>query len=98
MASAPHVPMHGSMHLLLMHDLVGLHSVFSVHSGRQPMYGSPKYSFMHVQMALSHFALAPHGDGSHGLYVVGGSSRSIISIHCVNGSPVKCGRHVQLGI
>lgn len=49
-------------------------------------------------MALSQIELLPHGLGSHGLYAGFGSGFSIISKHRVNGSPVKRGKHVQIGI
>lgn len=35
-ACIPHVPMHGSTHLFLIHALFLLQSVFRIHSGRQP--------------------------------------------------------------
>lgn len=69
-ALRPQVPGHGSLHLLLMHVLDLSQSVFKTHSGRQLVYGSPKYSgkqeqdpapFLSLQIAL-----APHGDGLHG--------------------------------
>ena len=42
LASCPQIPMHGSMQRKLIHALFGEQSVFMVHSGRQPEYGSPK--------------------------------------------------------
>lgn len=66
----PHTPGHGSLHLLFVHAFDLSHSEFWTHSGRQPVYGSPKYSgkqehepilFCSLQMAF-----APHGEGLHG--------------------------------
>lgn len=45
-------------------------SEFVTHSGRQLVYGSPKYSGKHMQepapLRSLQIALAPHGDGLHG--------------------------------
>lgn len=40
-AIGPHVPGHGSWHLLRIQDLLGTQSVLTVHSGRHPSYGFP---------------------------------------------------------
>lgn len=46
------------------------HSEFCTHSGRQPVYGSPKYSGKHehdpAPLRSLHTALLPQGDGLHG--------------------------------
>ena len=47
LAFCPHVPGHGSRHLLRMQVWSRLHSVFSTHSGRQASYGLPTYSGEH---------------------------------------------------
>jgi len=47
LAFCPHVPGHGSRHLLRMQAWSLLHSVFSTHSGRQASYGLPTYSGEH---------------------------------------------------
>ena len=47
LAFCPHVPGHGSRHLLRMQAWSRLHSVFSTHSGRQASYGLPTYSGEH---------------------------------------------------
>lgn len=65
-AFVPHVPLHGSSHLFLMHALFIGQSVFKIHSGRHPEYGSPWYSLIHVHLPLLHNAFGPHGDGLHG--------------------------------
>jgi len=49
-----------------MHALIMGQSVFKIHSGRQPEYGSPWYSLKHEQIPLLHNAFDPHGDGLHG--------------------------------
>jgi hypothetical protein len=50
----PHVPGQGSAHLFRIHALSLEQSVLSTHSGRQPEYGSPWYSGMHVQTPSRH--------------------------------------------
>jgi len=62
----PHVPGQGSTHLFRMHALSVEQSVLSTHSGRQPTYGSPKYSGKQIQMPLLHWAFGPQGDLLHG--------------------------------
>lgn len=66
----PHVPGHGLRHLLFRHALFLAQSVFSTHSGLQPVYGSPKYSGKHVQEPAPflslHSAFEPQGDGLQG--------------------------------
>lgn len=41
-AFKPQTPGHGSLHLLFKHALSRGQSLFVTHSGRQPLYGSPK--------------------------------------------------------
>lgn len=69
-ALIPHDPGHGSLHLLLEHALLRSQSEFETHSGRHPVYGSPKYSGKQehepTPFLSLHNALAPHGDGLHG--------------------------------
>jgi len=69
-ALSPHVPGHGSLHLLFAHAFVRSQSAFVTHSGLHPVYGSPKYSGRQTQEPAPFFsrqiALAPHGDGLHG--------------------------------
>lgn len=76
-ALIPHAPGHGSLHLLLEHALLRSQSEFDTHSGRQPVYGSPKYSGKQEQDPIPlrslHKAFAPHGDGLHGF---GGGSEA----------------------
>ena len=70
-AFRPHVPGHGSLHLLLTQARSLGQSVFSTHSGRQPVYGSPKYSGKHTHepapLRSLQTAFAPQGDGLQGL-------------------------------
>jgi hypothetical protein len=70
-ALRPHTPGQGSTHLLLLQALFLAQSEFVTHSGRQPAYGSPKYSGRQTQdpapFLSLHKALAPQGDGLHGL-------------------------------
>lgn len=66
MANVPQEPGHGSMHLLRRQALLDGHSSFNVHSGRQPAYGSPWYSGMHVQTPSLQLAFGPHGFGQQG--------------------------------
>lgn len=61
----PQTPGHGSLHLFLIQASCKGHSLFIVHSGRHIWYGSPWYSGKHVQIPSVHWALAPHGEGSH---------------------------------
>lgn len=69
-ALAPHVPGHGSIHLLFIQALLVIQSVFTIHSGRQPSYGLPKYSGKHVHEPAPccslQIALTPQGDGTQG--------------------------------
>lgn len=58
------------MHFKLLHALFGEQSVFIVHSGRQPTYGSPRYCGKHEQIPSLHTVFGPQGDGLHG-FVVG---------------------------
>lgn len=78
-ALIPQVPGQGSLHLLFEQALLRSQSELETHSGRQPVYGSPKYSGKQVQeptpfLSLQ-IALAPHGEGLHGLG--GGSGISV---------------------
>ena len=70
-AFIPQVPGQGSTHLLLTQALLRSQSELVTHSGRQPLYGSPKYSGKHAHdpapFLSLHTALAPQGDGLHGL-------------------------------
>lgn len=54
-----------------MQDLSRGQSLFTTHSGRQPLYGSPKYSGKHVQepapLRSWHSALGPQGEGTQGV-------------------------------
>lgn len=77
-ALIPHAPGQGSLHLLLEQALLRSQSELDTHSGRQPVYGSPKYSgkqaheptpFLSLQRAL-----APQGEGLQGFG--GGSDTS----------------------
>lgn len=77
----PHVPGQGSLHLLFKHAFDLSQSAFITHSGRQPVYGSPKYSGKQEQEPAPfrslHMALAPQGDGLQGILgpSVGGTKR-----------------------
>lgn len=59
-----------------MHALLTGQSVFKIHSGRQPAYGSPWYSLKHVQIPLLHTVFDPHGDGLHGSVYCGSGARN----------------------
>lgn len=48
------VPGQGSTHLFRMQARSRGQSVLSTHSGRQPVYGSPWYSGIHVQIPSLH--------------------------------------------
>lgn len=65
-----HVPGHGSIHLLFKQAFVGEQSVLTIHSGRHPSYGFPKYSGRQVQdpapFCSLQIAFAPQGLGIHG--------------------------------
>lgn len=69
-AFKPHVPGHGSTHLLFTQALLRSQSELTTHSGRHPVYGSPKYSGRQVQEPAPprtlQIAFAPHGEGSQG--------------------------------
>jgi len=69
-----------------MHVLSVGQSELSTHSGRQPSYGLPWYSSIHLQAAAPfrsiHSAFGPHGDGWHGF---GGSS--CCGTHCTKALP-----------
>lgn len=56
--------------MLLTHALSLGQSVFKMHSGRQPVYGSPKYSGKHTHEPAPFLSLqtafAPQGDGWQG--------------------------------
>lgn len=59
------------MHLFLMQALSAEQSELRTHSGRQPSYGFPWYPSKQEHAPAPslwlHTALAPHGDGSHGV-------------------------------
>lgn len=59
------------MHLLFKQALVRSQSELVTHSGLHPVYGSPKYSGRQAHEPAPflslHIALAPHGDGLHGV-------------------------------
>lgn len=86
-AYAPHIPGHGSRHLLFMQALSLGHSLFNTHSGLHPVYGSPVYSGIHEQdpaLFLSlQIAFAPHGDGLQGSFgtSAGGATIKYGKIH-----------------
>lgn len=65
-AFRPQVFGHGSTHLLRIHVLVVGQSVLTIHSGLQPLYGSPLYSGIQVQVPALHTAFTPQGEGLHG--------------------------------
>ena len=65
-ALLPQIPGHGSRHLLREQANSREQSLLRTHSGRQPMYGSPKYSGKQEQTPFSQRAFAPHGDKAHG--------------------------------
>lgn len=70
-ALMPQAPGHGSLHLLFEQALLRSQSEFDTHSGRHPVYGSPKYSGKHEQEPTPflslHNAFAPQGEGLQGL-------------------------------
>lgn len=65
------MPGHGSAHLFPMHALLYGQSEFRVHSGLHPSYGLPIKSGKQVQepalLSSLHWALAPQGEGEHGV-------------------------------
>lgn len=70
-ALMPHACAHGSWHFVLMQAILGAHSLFARHSGRQ-LGGAPINSGIHWHEGVSPFEgwqieLGPHGDGWHGL-------------------------------
>ena len=80
LALMPHVPRQGSTHLFSEQAIFRGQSEFRTHSGRQPLYGSPKRpdGHVHVHRPLDDFAVAlgPQGLGlqTSGLGVTGLSS------------------------
>lgn len=70
-ALIPQVPGQGSLHLLFKQAFERSQSAFMTHSGRQPVYGSPKYSGRQVHdpapFLSLHKAFAPHGEGLQGI-------------------------------
>lgn len=95
-----HVPGHGSWHLFCWQTLSELQSVLTVHSGRHPSYGLPKYPGGHIQdpawLCSLQMALLPHGDGVHGFVL---SIRKASSIRQpTKGSPVEPGGHIHIGV
>lgn len=83
LALTPQVPGHGSIHLLFTHALFLGQSVFKTHSGRQPVYGSPKYSDKQTHdpapLRSLQSAFAPQGDGSQGFC---GNSVGCVTTRC----------------
>lgn len=47
------------MHLLFPQTLFFGHSILKTHSGRHPLYGSPKYSGRHVHLFSKQIAFGP---------------------------------------
>lgn len=80
-AYCPHVPGHGSLHLLFIHALLDWHSEFTIHSGLHPSYGLPKKSGKQEQdpapFCSLQIAFMPHGDGSHGFKYSWGTGSAI---------------------
>lgn len=102
----PHVPGHGSTHLLRMHALFRAQSEFKTHSGRHPEYGSPWYSGKQEQIPLLHKAFGPHGEGLQGSSNSGSFSGTIYDFileivlldrkkNCLRGG--GCGRQLVNG-
>lgn len=85
-AFIPQVPGHGSLHLLLVQALLRSQSEFDTHSGRHPVYGSPKYSGKHEHAPIPfrslQIAFAPHGEGLQGFG--GGSGISVMHVFIIN--------------
>lgn len=73
----PQVPGQGSKHLLPIQALSRGHSLFSTHSGLQPLYGSPWNSGKHEQTPFSHNVFGPHGVGLQGFVFAGGAENQI---------------------
>ena len=77
----PQVPGQGSIHLFCEQAKVLIQSELTVHSGRQPEYGSPKYSLLQVQTQVlprtDESALDPHGFGLQGS--LGGGGAEIVN-------------------
>lgn len=94
----PQVFGHGSAHLLLMQALSGAHSDETTHSGRH-CGGDPIYPGAQEHTAwpalLRQLLDGPQGDGEHGLNC---SVVRKISRHWKNGSPVRPGGHVHVGL
>lgn len=72
MALFPQIPVHGLIHLFLIHAFSAEHSVLNIHSGLHPLYGSPWYSGKQLHKPSTHFVLGPHGEGLHGSILDGG--------------------------
>lgn len=53
-------------------------SLFSTHSGRHPLYGSPWYSGIQVHIPSLQRAFKPHGDGLHRSSLTGSMASEII--------------------
>lgn len=68
LASNPHEPGHGSLHLCWIHACWAGHSLLKTHSGRQ-FGGAPIKFSKHEQAGLPEiiwqFEFGPHGDGTH---------------------------------
>lgn len=75
------MPGQGSIHLDLTQALFLGHSLLSTHSGLQPLYGSPRYSGLHVHIPLLHKALEPQGEGLQGSVSTGATERKRVKTH-----------------
>ena len=66
LALTPQVLAQGSWHRLSRQASFPSHSELRMHSGLHPVWGSPRYPFMHLQLTeepssrISHWALKPH--------------------------------------
>jgi hypothetical protein len=80
-AAWPQVPGQGSTQRWFTHARVRWQSEFIVHSGRHPVYGSPKKLVRQEQAPSRHSALGPHGDGLQGSLGGGGVAGMMIGVH-----------------
>lgn len=62
----PHVPGHGSTHLLRKQARSRWQSELSTHSGRQPIKGLPLYSGIQEHCPFLQIVFGPQGDGTQG--------------------------------
>lgn len=73
-----------------MQDLSRAQSLLTTHSGRQPLYGSPKYSGRQVQepapLRSRHSAFGPQGEGEQGVKRSSGTTVGC-GLQPANGSP-----------